>query len=97
MVHRLVDRGVYFSISFTILDKYKDKIPPWKDMRAAAKAVPSDLLLTETDGINPERMPFSTLNDVVKTLAALRSSSPEEATAQVRNNFVNVRETKRAS
>lgn len=88
MVHRLADRGVYFSISFTILDKYKDKIPPRKDMRAAAKAVPSDLLLTETDGINPERMPFSTLNDVVRTLAVLRKSSPEEVTAQVRNNFV---------
>lgn len=82
---KLIARGAYFTFGVEVLSS--------KYVRTLARAVPSELLLTETD--NPGGMKWLTgevgmphmINDVVKTLAELRGSTPIVIAQTVCDNF----------
>jgi TatD DNase family protein len=86
----LTDRGIYLSFGGLITKKYEEMVPQWKAIRAAAREVPEDLFLIETDapGAWPEEMPSERLFTVVDTLSELRGEHPRDLQSQINHNFL---------
>ena len=84
--HELVARRAYFTIGVEVL--YSEHI------RAIARELPSDLLLTETDNPGGPRSLTGVLGmprlilDVVRALAELRATTTKAIVQTVQNNFV---------
>ncbi|WP_440090400.1 Qat anti-phage system TatD family nuclease QatD [Pseudomonas fragariae (ex Marin et al. 2024)] len=81
---RAVELGCYFSINSQMLASAKH--------RKLVASLPSDRLLTETDGPFVQRgglptRPATDIPKTVKALALLREQSQEEAAAQIVNNL----------
>lgn len=85
VLHKLTDRGTYLTVGVEILHS--------DDIKAIARELPMELLLTETD--NPGGLRWLTgapgmplvVRDVVGALAELRRSSVEEVMQTVQSNF----------
>lgn len=81
---RAVELGCYFSINSQMLTSAKH--------RTLVASLPSDRLLTETDGpfVQSEGRPTRPATDIPRTvqaLALLREQSPEQAAAQIISNL----------
>jgi TatD DNase family protein len=87
ILRAMIDFGCYFTIGVEVL--YSDHI------KAIANAIPDHLLLTETD--NPGALKWlkqndevgmpRTIIDVVKSVAELRESTPEQIKKTIHRNF----------
>ncbi len=97
LVREIIDRGYYYSFDRSYLEEYESEIPGWKERREIVATIPDDRILTETDGPNrpPNRLPFTSLKQVIDNVASLRGTTPKEIESQTRENFL--RMTKRDS
>jgi TatD DNase family protein len=90
LAKELTDKDIFLSFGGLITRKYKEMVPQWKAIRAAARDVPDDLFLVETDtpGAWPEEMPSERLFTVIDTLSKLRGVSSRDLQEQLNRNFL---------
>ncbi len=88
-LRKISDRGYYMTIGRVLLEHYKSEIPNWENFLELARAVPSDLLLTESDGPpRDRRMPHAVLVETINRVAEVRGEPPEEIGELGRVNFL---------